>query len=98
MKRGITVHFSETQVKEADAVLLGYPLLKNMYKEVRVNDLAYYETVRYLEAFSFVFDIMCFVVACCGSMSHGSVVVVVCGSSSVLHGSVVVVRHGSVWW
>lgn len=32
-------------VREADAVLLGFPLLRQMHEEVRSKDLHYYESV-----------------------------------------------------
>ena len=36
-----------TVVKQADAVLLGYPLLQDMPSDVRRNDLTFYEEVCY---------------------------------------------------
>ena len=34
-----------TEIKQADVVLLGYPLQEQTNKQVRLNDLTYYEQV-----------------------------------------------------
>ena len=49
-------HVLGTEIKQADAILLGYPLLVNMSKTVRQNDLNIYEKVSAKTVCSFYTD------------------------------------------
>ena len=46
-----------TDVKQADVILLGYPLMMNMSAEVRRNDLLQYEKVK---LFSYTGSSLCY--------------------------------------
>ena len=36
------------KVKQADVILLGYPLMMNMLRSTRMNDLRYYEVTKHI--------------------------------------------------
>lgn len=42
------------KVKQADVILLGYPLMMNMSKDVLKNDLLVYEQVLYFVTFNLI--------------------------------------------
>ena len=62
-----------TVVKQADAVLLGYPLLQDMPSDVRRNDLTFYEEVCYRFTQCVPWATHCVILALCRALQFNQI-------------------------